>query len=149
MDKKQFSNKQIKVGGTTGVEPVSIEYKDKDYILKTYSENKASVTGHVVIAELFSNNDKLPKFIFRWDHGAGVVDVDIFIEGKDRKDLWTQKGYQGHWTKLTDDKNREYLVSIEIPERKIFKGIVRVGLLTELNLSDSIAMSENLDIKII
>ena len=53
MDSKKFSEKQIRAGGTTGVELVSIEYKDKDYVLKTYSENKASQTGDLPIAELF------------------------------------------------------------------------------------------------
>ncbi len=149
MDKKQFSKKQIKVGGTTGVEPVSIKYKDKDYTLKTYPENKSSATGHVIIAELFSSDDKLEKFIFRWDHSASAMDIDIFLDGKDCKDLWKQKGYQGHWTKLTNDEKREYSVSIEIPGRKIFEGVIRVGLLTELNSHDDITIGESVDVKII
>lgn len=139
---------QIRVGGTTDVEPVSITYKDASYDLKLYPNNKASETGHVVIAKLSPENNALPSFIFRWDHPAGVMDVDIFLGGKDCKNLWKQPGYKGHWTKLTDDKKREYSVLIEIPERKIFEGTVKVGLLTEINVYDTLNISESVNIKI-
>jgi hypothetical protein len=148
MDKKIFSERQIKVGGTTGVEPISIVYKNDNYDLELYSNSKASETGHVVIAKLFSKDEKLPSFIFRWDHGSEVVDIDIFLAGKSRKDLWEQSGYGGHWTKLTNDEKQEYSFLIKIPECKIFEGTIRVGLLTELNLHDTINVSESIDIKV-
>lgn len=148
MNKNEFYNEQIKVGGTTDVEPISIKYKDKDYNFKTHPNNKASKTGHVVIAELIPNDEKLPRFIFRWDHGDGIMDVDIFSGGKNHRVLWKQEGYCGHRTKLIDDERREYFVLIKIPERKIFEGVIKVGLLTELNLFDDISISESADIKV-
>lgn len=150
MDKNQFSNKQIKVGGTTGVKIVSTKHKDDDYNVRSLSNKKASETGHVVIAELFPKDERLPRFEFRIGHDDGnKVDVDILFGDKNCNHLWKEKGYEGHHTKLTDDEKREYSVSIEIPGRKIFKGIVRVGLLTELNLHDKVTIGESVDVKII
>lgn len=153
MNKNKFSDKQIKVGGTTGVEPIFIEYKDNDYDLHVNSDSKAlkDKNGYLVIVRLFSSNNKLPRFIFRWDHNASAVDVDIFFGDKNCNHLWKEKGngYEGHWTKLTNDEKREYSVSIKIPERKIFEGIIRVGLLTELNLHDKVTIGESVDVKII
>lgn len=139
----------IKVGGTTGVEPISIVHKDDDYDLELCPNSKASETGHIVIAKLSPRDEKMPSFVFRWDHPNGVMDIDIFLAGKSCKYLWKQSGYKGHWTRLTDDEKREYSVLIEIPKRKIFEGIIRVGLLTELNLHDTVSVSEKVDIKII
>ena len=157
MDSKKFSEKQIRAGGTTGVELVSIEYKDKDYVLKTYSENKARQTGDLLIAELFSSDGKLPNFKFRWDHNKSVIDIDMFPkEGRDNKEgidiinLWKKEkgGYKGHHPELIDREIGEYSVLIEIPWRKIFKGIIMVGILIDLNFQDNLSMSEYVNVKI-
>ena len=67
MGKNKFSEKQIRVGGTTGVEPISIKYKDSDYTLSMNSDKKAlkDKNGYLVIAELFSSDKKLPRFILK------------------------------------------------------------------------------------
>lgn len=150
MDSTKFAEKQIRVGGTTGVEPVLIEYQNDDYNWIFNSDKKAieDKNGYLLIAELFSNDDKLPRFKFRWDHKASTMDVDIFLNGKDCKDLWKQNGYCGHWTELTDDEKREYSVSLEIPERKIFVGTIMVGLLVDLNLHDNLSIREDIKIEI-
>lgn len=148
MDSKKFAEKQIRVGGTTGVEPISIKYIDKNYELKTYSKNITSKTGHLKIAELFSSDGKLPKFEFRWDHNKSIMDIDMFP--KENEKLWEKEkdGYKGHHLELTDDEKREYSVRIEIPKRKIFVGIIMVGLLVDLNSYDNLLISEDIKIKI-
>lgn len=150
MNSKKFSEKQIKVGGTTGVKAVSKEYQDSAYNWVLNSDKKAieDKNGYLLIAELFSNDENLPRFKFRWDHKASTMDVDIFLNGEDHKDLWKQNGYCGHWTELADDEKREYSVRIEIPERKIFVGVIMVGLLVNLKLHDNLLISEDIKIKI-
>ena len=100
------------------------EYQDGDYDWILNSDKKAikDKNDYLIIAELFSSDDKLPRFKFRWDHKESAMDIDIFLDGESRKDLWKQNGYRGHWTKLTDDEKREYSVSLEIPGRKILRG---------------------------
>jgi len=85
-------------------------------------------TGHLVFAELKPNSLQLPIFLFRWDHGNNVVDVDIFQNDKPCNDLWDTKGYTGHRAEKIDEGKREYSFLIEIPGRKIFEGAIRVGL---------------------
>jgi hypothetical protein len=147
---KEFAEKPIKVIGSTGVEFVTLLYKDTGYDLKIFPNRKCDVTGHIIFAELDPLNNQFPSFIFRWDHGDKVVDVDILLNNKDRKDLWNYEGYNGHHAKLFDNEVQEYSFLIETPGRKIFEGTINVGLLVGLNAPpEKITLAESVEIKII
>src|SRR3989338_6259511 len=124
MDPKKFYSQKIKIGGTAKVEPVITPYLAPQYALKLNSDAKGSRSGHVKVAELIGKNSNYPSFIFRWDLGAGALDIDIFIAGNYQNDLWRQPGYQGHWTQVHNKLKGEYKVKVEIPGRKIFEGII-------------------------
>src|SRR3989338_4891626 len=85
MGKNKFSEKQIRVGGTTGVEPISIKYKDSDYTLSMNSDKKAlkDKNGYLVIAELFSSDKKLQILIFLLVRKTGK----IYGRKKDMRDI--------------------------------------------------------------
>lgn len=128
MEENKFSKKSTKIIGSRVVEIPADSYVDPDYEFNTYPNTGTSKTGHLVFAELKPNSLQLPIFLFRWDHGNNVVDVDIFQNDKPCNDLWDTKGYTGHRAEKIDEGKREYSFLIEIPGRKIFEGAIRVGL---------------------
>jgi hypothetical protein len=149
MDAKEFSEKSSKIIGTTKVVLTSIKHKDNQYELQLFSNVKATVTGWVVIAKLIPKDQSIPEFTFRWDHGKGEVDVDIFLSNTSRKDLWSELGYKGHKTVFLKEKGREYEADIWIPNRHIFNGIVSVGLLQGLTLKEGISMSDSATVQVV
>jgi hypothetical protein len=76
------------------------------------------------------------------------MDVDIFLNDKSRKD-WDALGYSGHHTALANPDSREYVADISIPNRLIFKGMIKVGLVQGLNLQESVAITEHVDVQIV
>ncbi|MNI22407.1 hypothetical protein D3C73_759630 [compost metagenome] len=43
------------------------------------------------------NNDALPEIILGWSLGAGENGLDVYEWQNNTLNLWTQKGYQGHF----------------------------------------------------
>ena len=151
MDEKKFGKEQRKVVGTNRVEPIEINYIDSQYKLVPQSNCSATPTGLVTVAELVTRSKELPVFRMRWDHRKEELDIDIYIGGKIRNDLW-RKSYDGHHPKLNYSGGRDYTVEItkiDNPKRTIFKGIVRVALCIGLNQDDGISVSENVALKIV
>jgi len=148
MDVKEFADKASKVIGTTKVTATSIQHKDVGYALHLHSNVYATETGLVTIAKLVPHDSDLPEFVFRWDHGNGELDVDIFSNGKSRKD-WDELGYKGHHTVLVNPDGREYEADISIHNRQIFKGVIKVGLVQGLVLNETITLTEHIDVQIV
>lgn len=147
MDEKKFSEKQRKVLGTNKVEPIQVNHIDRQYELILNSDTPATSTALVTIARLVPRNTQLPAFNMRWDHNKEELDIDIYIGTEIRKDLWKENGYEGHKTTLINPG--EYSVNIIMPaNRTVFNGIVSVGLLVGLNVSDNISLSEHVAIEI-
>jgi hypothetical protein len=150
MDPKQFAEKPIKAARTNKVEPVVTTHMDSDYKLVLCSDTMASKTGLLVIAKLTPKAIKsLPEFWLRWDDKNRELDVDIYLNGENRKDLWSFPGYKGHKTKVDGSEMQEYEVRIKIPGRKVFDGIIRVPLVIGLYRKDTVTISDYRKVKII
>ena len=143
MDRKEFSSKTIKTAGTTGVIIVRT-FQHPDYNLIPFSDAQATDTGLVKIASLVPRvaGSTLPEFRFRWDDAGNELDVDIYVGGENRKDLWEEDGYIGHKTILVDAESRKYSADISTPVGNVFRGTVQVGLLTALQLGDGITVMD-------
>ena len=145
MDPKKYSDLQIKVAGTTKV-LVKTEHLDPDYQIVPSSDTAASATGWVIVAKLIPSNTMSPAFYMRWDKKE--LDIDIYLSGNNRKDLWDQHGYEGHHSVLVNPDTREYAIDIQVPNKPVFKGSIQVGLVTGLNLHETISLSEHVVIQI-
>ena len=134
MDPVKFKDKNPKVSGTTEVAIFKIKYKDPNYKIKLLPYKFATGTALVKVAKLIPDVPKKPTFVFRWDEKANALDVDMYKEGKKCKSTaWTHQrnGYKGHHTTRVYGYKRLFKAEINIPERKIFKGIINVGLFIE------------------
>lgn len=131
MDPKVFASQPKRVGGSGKVNILNSEHLDPEYELICRSDLKATPTGLVTLIDIIPKNEKtLPTFILRWDSNSDTVDVDICLDGKNRKELWCEHGYKGHHTTRIDGPWwRRFKLDIAIPERKIFVGTVNIGLL--------------------
>jgi hypothetical protein len=132
MKPDRFLNKEKKVGGTTSVEILENHYIHPDYISKPCCYEKATDTGLVKIGELVPKQQSFPRFIFRWDERKETLDVDIYVEGKLTNALWDQPGYKGHHPPKKNGSSGRYVLDIWIPLKRIFKGIIDIGLAFEL-----------------
>ena len=135
MDRKKVIEENGKVFSTGKIECLEIFYKDKDYELQLYCNNKISETGLLDIGELSSNKQSLPEFIFRWDEKKEALDVDVYINDKIDRDLWELVGYKGHHSRRNYAENgRVFEIDIHIPNRHIFHGSIRVPVNRKLSL---------------
>lgn len=135
MDPNVFASQPSRVGGSGKVDILNTKYLDPDYEIISCSDQKATPTGLVTLIQISPKKDKtFPSFFLRWDSNPETIDVDIYLDGKNRKDLWGRPGYCGHHTKRIRGEGRKFEVNITIPERNIFMGIVNIGLLVEVNL---------------
>jgi hypothetical protein len=137
MDPKKFAQKNSKVAGTTKIDLIETQtqYRDSDYKLVPCSDTIATETGFVIIATLKAQRDKrLPEFYLRWDDKKDELDVDIYVDGVNCKDLWRQPGYNGHKTIPFNPDEREFKVCIKTPERRVFEGVIRVRLLFSVGI---------------
>ena len=133
MERSRFLAKGIRVGGTTKVEPAKINYLNGKYALELFPNTPATETGFVKVMELIPKISRVPNFILRWDEKADTLDVDIYKNGKLCNELWGTVGYNGHHTQRI--KNRIFWVNITIPNKKIFEGIINIGLLIQAKFS--------------
>jgi hypothetical protein len=143
MDPNVFASQPHRVDGSGKVDILNTEYLDAEYETVPQSDLKATPTGFVTIAQIVPKKDKtLPSFILRWDSNPETVDVDIYLDGKNKKDFWDRPGYCGHHPKRIKGEGRKFEVNITIPERPIFKGVVNVGLLISVNLKVELELSD-------
>ena len=132
MDPDKFKNKKSKIAGTTGVDILKIEYLDKNYRIKLLPNTPAGKSGLVKVAELTSDISQMPMFIFRWDENDSTLDIDMYKDGKIRRDSeWIHgtSGYKGHHTAKLDGDKKLFKIDISIPRGKIFEGVLNIGLL--------------------
>lgn len=109
-------------------------YRDTDYQIELYHNNKATDTMHLIVGKLVSNDQSLPYFIFRWDDNQDQFDVDIEnVTNETKKKFKAGKdGYSGHHPRRFVDKEGRCLeVDISLPNKKIFQGIIRVPVVKE------------------
>jgi len=133
MDPKAFASQPKRVGGSGKVSVLNSQYLDPEYEIVCRSDWKATPTGLVALIDITPKRKTLPSFILRWDSNFNTVDVDIRVDGKNRKDLWDDPRYVGHHTTRIEGPLRRFEVDIKIPGRDVFRGIVNIGLLIEVN----------------
>ena len=134
MDPEKFKNKKSKIAGTTRVDILKTEYLDENYRVKLLPNTPASESGLVKVAELISDIPQMPMFILRWDEGDNTLDVDIYKNRKICRDpewICEISRYKGHHAIRLDGDKRLFKIDISIPGRKIFKGVLNIGLLIE------------------
>ena len=132
MDPDKFKNKKSKVAGTTRADILKKEYLDKNYRIKLLPNTPAGESGLVKAAELTPDTPRLPMFIFRWDENGNTLDIDMYKNGKICRDfewIYGANGYKGHHAVKLDGDERLFEIDISTPRRKIFKGVLNVGLL--------------------
>jgi hypothetical protein len=133
MDPSIFRAKGVKIGGTTKVEAIKLAHLDKKYKFKLFPNTPATESGLVKVMELIPESSEMPNFILRWDEKSDTLDVDIYKNGKLCNELWGIEEYNGHHTQKIG--NRRFGVKITIPNKKIFEGIIDVGLLIQAKIS--------------
>ncbi len=108
-------------------------YKDPNYRIELYHNNKATDTMHLIIGKLISNDPSLPYFIFRWDENQDQFDVDIEnVDNETKKKFKAGKdGYSGHHPRRSVYNGRHMEVDISLPNKKIFKGTIKVPVVRE------------------
>lgn len=108
-------------------------YKDPDYRIELYHNNKVTDTMHLIIGKLIPSETSLPHFIFRWDEQQDQFDVDIEnVDNETKKKFKAGKdGYSGHHPRRFVDKVRCMEVDISLPNKKIFKGTIKVPVIKE------------------
>jgi len=146
MDPNKFLRKEKKVAGTTKVKVVKIDYIDRNYKIKVLSNHPTTKTGLVEVIQLFSENPHLLRFIFRWDEKNEELDIDIYRNESICNELWSEKRYKGHHTQRVIDNGRIFKINISVPDKRIFKGKVNVGLFIKLSLKDSIKSTDSISI---
>jgi len=144
MDPEVFTSQPRRVGGSGKVNILNSQYLDPEYEAICRSDWKATPTGLVTLIDITPKNKKtLPSFVLRWDANSNTVDVDIYVDGKNRKDFWNKPGYSGHYSTRIKGPWRKFEINISIPERNIFRGIVNIGLLIEVNQKLEIELLDN------
>ena len=134
MDPKVFASQPRRIGGSGKVDILNPQYLDPEYETIGLSDWKATSTGLVTLINITPKKEKnLPSFVLRWDTHSNTADVDIYVDGKNRKDLWDKPGYSGHHSTRIKGPWRKFEVNIKMLERNIFRGIVNIGLLIEVN----------------
>lgn len=131
MDPKVFASQPKRIGGSGKVDILNTQHLDPEYKTICRSDLKATQTGLVTLIDIIPQKETLPSFILRWDSNSNTVDADIYLNDENRKDLWSQYGYNGHHSTQIKGPWRKFEIDITIPERKIFAGIVNIGLLIE------------------
>lgn len=127
MDRKKVAKENGKVFSIGKIECVETFYRDKNYALQLYCNNRIGETGFLDIGKLSSDKQGLPEFIFRWDEKKEALDVDICISGKRDNRLWKLRGYEGHHsTRIYREEGRVFELKVNVPCRKIFHGRIRV-----------------------
>jgi len=110
-------------------------FKNPDYQIELYHDNRATETMHLIIGKLIPNDPSLPYFIFRWDHKQDQFDVDIEnVNNKTKKKFKDgENGYSGHHPRrFVDAKSRCMEVNVSLPNKKIFQGTIRVPVVKEI-----------------
>ena len=134
MDPEVFASQPKRIGGSGKVDILNTQHLDPEYKTICYSDLKAPPTGLVTLIDIVAAKEKtLPSFSLRWDSKSDTVDVDIYLNGKNRKDLWDKPGYNGHHSTRIKGPWRRFTIDITIPDRKVFTGTVNIGLLIEVN----------------
>ena len=142
MDPKVFASQPRRIGGSGKVSILNPYYLDPEYDITCCSDLKATLTGWVTLIKIIPKNETLPSFIIRWDSNSETVDADIYLNDENRKDLWSQPGYNGHHSTQIKGPWRKFEISITIPERKIFLGTVNIGLLIEVDLKLEVELTD-------
>ena len=121
-------------------------YKAPDYQIELYHHNKATDTMHLIIGKLISDDPSLPYFIFRWDEKQDQFDVDIENVDNETKEKFKagKDGYGGHNPIRSVYNGRCLEVDISLPNKKIFKGTIKVPVIREevLNINLTINAHE-------
>jgi hypothetical protein len=147
MDPRRFRDKTKKVAGTTNVDVVSIEYLNPEYEIEVLPPNNlTSPTGLLEVARLNPKKPNLLQFVFRWDENEDTLDVDIYKDGKNCKNLWKKNGYKGHHTQKVDRESKIFKANISIPSQPIFKGKINVDLFIQLTIKDSAKSTDSIKI---
>ena len=146
MDPEKFKAKTKKVAGTTKVDIVSVDYLNPEYELEVLSNERTTPTGLLEVVKLNPKKPDLPQFIFRWDEKTDRLDVDIYKNGINCKDLWKKPGHEGHQTQRVSGEDKIFEADISTPDKKIFKGKINVGLFIKLVIKDSIKLTDRVEV---
>ena len=148
MEPQKFKNRKYKVGGTRNIEILKQDFLSKNYMMIKYPYKKATESGFVKLIEWIPKQNRyLPKFILRWDLNKQTVDVDLYVNGKIRNDLWRKHGYSGHHpVRCKNMAGRVFKIDIKTPKELVFRGLVKIAVTHELQLKNSIGLNDKLKI---
>lgn len=146
MDPEKFKEKTKKVAGTTNVDVISTEYLNPDYEIEVLPNKLTTSSGLLEVARLDPVKPGLPKFVFRWDENADVLDVDIYKDGKYRNDLWNENEYKGHHTQRISNGGKIFEADISSFDQPIFKGEIDIGLFIQLTIKDSVNLTDSIKV---
>ena len=146
MDQKKFENKTKRIAGATKVDIVSVEHLNPEYEIEVLSDQRTTPTGLLEIVRLNPTKPGLPRFIFRWDENADVLDVDIYKDEKYRNDLWNKNVYNGHHTRRISNEAKIFESDIKRFDSSIFKGKIDVGLFIKITIKESCKLIDSIKV---
>jgi len=126
--------------------PVTEVYRDNDYQLELYPNAEATDTMHLVLGKLIPSVPSMPYFVFRWDYKQDQFDVDIENVSKKIKKKFNAQidGYSGHHpNRFVDLKGRCIEVDINLPNKKVFQGMIRVHVVKEVAMNIILDIDSN------
>jgi hypothetical protein len=107
------------------------DFLDPDYTLNIYpSESRTTDQGLLLVGSLEPRLGGFPRFSLRWDEKGQHLNVDIHGVSKAKRRAFINgtDGYSGHVCNKVKNSGRLFDVDIHIPNRPIFKGIIRFNL---------------------
>jgi len=146
MDQEKFENKTKRIAGTTKVDIISVEHLNPEYEIEVLSDQRTAPTGLLEIVRLNPTKPDLPRFIFRWDENADILDVDIYKDEKYRNDLWNKNGYNGHHTWRISNGAKIFEADIRKFDSPIFKGKIDVGLFIKITIKESGILTDSIKV---
>jgi len=129
--------KQSRTARGTNTVSESHSRLNDDYEILTYSENRITKTGWLVVAEL--RPKKLtpgrPRFLFRWHEEANHLNVDPIgvSKAQAKKFINGKAGYGGHLAAMVSSNSRTAHATILWDGDMLFEGYITIPLKFEVS----------------
>jgi len=142
MDPQKVRKQDGKARKSNSVELIHLELLSDHYCFQTLQGSSLTDHGMMACFYLLPKIMDWPTFVGRWDENGDTVDIDP-VKDMVGADEWQkvrndEPGYQWHQGKVIDKTNRIIALDFTFRRMPIFKGRIKVGVLRELALEDSV-----------
>jgi hypothetical protein len=130
------------------IKPIEV-HCNPDYDLELYETNEITAEGLLLVGKLKPKISSLPEFWLRWDEKREELDIDMRGDLKHREDwINSRNGYEGHHTEEVTGGERDFKVSIKMPNVNVFQGVLGFNLERDLEIIETVTISEEVIVKL-